>query len=276
VHWLKQQPHFWEGLCCNRDGCLAIINGLNWRSLLSTAVAAAVQIMDRKGFVRIAVESGTPIVPVYHFGNSKLFRCAAGAVVGGCSSGAVCVDRGVWGREAVVWIVCSEMPVSDGLYDIAPAAVFMSRRLALDHVKVTVTAMQPTRAGAAWHEGPQTAGGLFLVCGVLKALRSFPQSSLQPCHEASLPSPTGQCRLLVPPHARTSNDSRGFVMQFVSSLEHKNSHYRHLIIIPHTHSHMQWDLCCCCSSAGWLPTGWSGCAGALAWLWATPRAAGAP
>jgi hypothetical protein len=24
--------------------------------------------------VRIAVESGTPLVPVYHFGNSKLFR----------------------------------------------------------------------------------------------------------------------------------------------------------------------------------------------------------
>jgi hypothetical protein len=32
------------------------------------------QILDRKGFVRIAVESGTPIVPVWHFGNSKLFR----------------------------------------------------------------------------------------------------------------------------------------------------------------------------------------------------------
>lgn len=35
------------------------------------------QILDRKGFVRIAVSTGTPVVPVYHFGNSKLFRCAA-------------------------------------------------------------------------------------------------------------------------------------------------------------------------------------------------------
>lgn len=37
----------------------------------------AIKIMDRKGFVRIAVESGTPIVPVYHFGNSKLFSWVA-------------------------------------------------------------------------------------------------------------------------------------------------------------------------------------------------------
>jgi hypothetical protein len=35
------------------------------------------QILDRKGFVRMAVESGTPLVPVYHFGNSKLFRWGA-------------------------------------------------------------------------------------------------------------------------------------------------------------------------------------------------------
>jgi hypothetical protein len=38
------------------------------------AFALRIQIQDRKGFVRIAVESGTPLVPVYHFGNSKLFR----------------------------------------------------------------------------------------------------------------------------------------------------------------------------------------------------------
>lgn len=36
--------------------------------------AETVKIKDRKGFVRIAVEKGVPIVPVYHFGNSQLFR----------------------------------------------------------------------------------------------------------------------------------------------------------------------------------------------------------
>lgn len=42
--------------------------------LLLPACPPVAQILDRKGFVRIAVESGTPIVPVWHFGNSKLFR----------------------------------------------------------------------------------------------------------------------------------------------------------------------------------------------------------
>lgn len=36
-----------------------------------------IKIRDRKGFVRIAVEQGVPLVPVYHFGNSRLFRCGA-------------------------------------------------------------------------------------------------------------------------------------------------------------------------------------------------------
>jgi hypothetical protein len=36
-----------------------------------------IKVRERKGFVRIAVETGTPIVPVYHFGNSLLFRWVA-------------------------------------------------------------------------------------------------------------------------------------------------------------------------------------------------------
>eukprot|EP00879_Flechtneria_rotunda_P000818 GHRR01000942.1.p1 GENE.GHRR01000942.1~~GHRR01000942.1.p1 ORF type:complete len:378 (+),score=36.87 GHRR01000942.1:444-1577(+) len=36
-----------------------------------------IKVRTRKGFVRIAVEQGVPLVPVYHFGNSKLFRYAS-------------------------------------------------------------------------------------------------------------------------------------------------------------------------------------------------------
>jgi hypothetical protein len=38
--------------------------------------------------VRIAVETGTPLVPVYHFGNSALFRCVLWRVL--CCGVGVC------------------------------------------------------------------------------------------------------------------------------------------------------------------------------------------
>lgn len=36
--------------------------------------AEVIKVRDRKGFVRIAVEQGAPILPVYHFGNSAMLR----------------------------------------------------------------------------------------------------------------------------------------------------------------------------------------------------------
>ena len=36
--------------------------------------AEVIKIRDRKGFVRLAVEHGAPLLPVYHFGNSQLMR----------------------------------------------------------------------------------------------------------------------------------------------------------------------------------------------------------
>lgn len=55
-----------------------------------------VKFSGRKGFIRAAVETGTPIVPVYHFGNSQLLKlkpkflekparkiqCAMGVIIG--------------------------------------------------------------------------------------------------------------------------------------------------------------------------------------------------
>ncbi len=35
--------------------------------------AEVIKIRSRKGFVRIAVETGTPLLPVYHYGNSRMF-----------------------------------------------------------------------------------------------------------------------------------------------------------------------------------------------------------
>jgi 2-acylglycerol O-acyltransferase 2 len=36
--------------------------------------AEVIKIRDRKGFVRIAVEHGAPILPVYAFGNSRMLK----------------------------------------------------------------------------------------------------------------------------------------------------------------------------------------------------------
>jgi 2-acylglycerol O-acyltransferase 2 len=33
-----------------------------------------IMVKDRKGFIRLAVEEGVPIVPIYHFGNTLLFK----------------------------------------------------------------------------------------------------------------------------------------------------------------------------------------------------------
>jgi 1-acyl-sn-glycerol-3-phosphate acyltransferase len=40
-----------------------------------------IKLLDRKGFVRLAVQHGTPLLPVYHFGLSRMLNY--GPKVGG-------------------------------------------------------------------------------------------------------------------------------------------------------------------------------------------------
>ena len=34
----------------------------------------AIMLQNRRGFIKIAVEHGIPVIPMYHFGNSQLLR----------------------------------------------------------------------------------------------------------------------------------------------------------------------------------------------------------
>lgn len=53
--------------------CLFLAGGIAEMYLVDDH-AEVIKIKDRKGFVRVAVEHGTEIIPVYHFGNSQLFK----------------------------------------------------------------------------------------------------------------------------------------------------------------------------------------------------------
>jgi 2-acylglycerol O-acyltransferase 2 len=58
-------------------GSVALVPGGIAEMFITSPDYEAIKLQGRKGFVRIAVETGTPIVPVYHFGNSLLFRWIA-------------------------------------------------------------------------------------------------------------------------------------------------------------------------------------------------------
>lgn len=78
LSWTGARPatrHHFRSLL--KRGSVSLVPGGIAEMFLWEQDREAIKILDRKGFVRIAVESGTPIVPVWHFGNSKLFSWVA-------------------------------------------------------------------------------------------------------------------------------------------------------------------------------------------------------
>ncbi len=81
--WTGARPatrHWFRWLLAR--GSVSLVPGGIAEMFLWEAGREVIKARDRKGFVRLAVEAGVPLVPVYHFGNSQLFRCAAGGPVG--------------------------------------------------------------------------------------------------------------------------------------------------------------------------------------------------
>jgi hypothetical protein len=57
-----------------RHGSVKVNPGGIAEMYLIDSAAEVIKILGRKGFVRIAVEHGVPLLPVYHFGNSRLLN----------------------------------------------------------------------------------------------------------------------------------------------------------------------------------------------------------
>lgn len=60
-----------------QQGSVSLVPGGIAEMFLWEEGREVIKVRDRKGFVRLAVEQGVPLVPVYHFGNSKLFSWVA-------------------------------------------------------------------------------------------------------------------------------------------------------------------------------------------------------
>jgi 2-acylglycerol O-acyltransferase 2 len=58
---------------CLKRGCAGLTPGGIAEMYLASADADYIFITNRKGFIRMAVEQGVDIIPVYHFGNTQLF-----------------------------------------------------------------------------------------------------------------------------------------------------------------------------------------------------------
>lgn len=79
----------------NTGSCAVVVDGIAGMYVDESNKEMA-KFSGRKGFVRAAVETGTPIVPVFHFGNSRLLKlkpkwlegparklqCAMGIIIG--------------------------------------------------------------------------------------------------------------------------------------------------------------------------------------------------
>jgi 1-acyl-sn-glycerol-3-phosphate acyltransferase len=89
LSWLGIRPatrsHFVKLL--RRHGSVKVNPGGIAEMYLIDPSAEVIKIRERKGFVRIAVEHGVPLLPVYHFGNSRLLNYGPKVCVCGWGAG---------------------------------------------------------------------------------------------------------------------------------------------------------------------------------------------
>lgn len=74
IAWLGARPatrHNFVRLL--KRGSVAVLVGGIAEMFMQDSKRERLMLRSRKGFTRVAVETGAPIVPVYHFGNSRAF-----------------------------------------------------------------------------------------------------------------------------------------------------------------------------------------------------------